>query len=660
LGLALFIRLLFWIDWNGADPYNLPVVDAATFDSEARGRLDGSWPGPTPFWQAPLYSYFLSGVYALFGERESMGRLVQAVLGSITCLFTWIIARRLFTTSWAPRAAFGLVAFSGPLLWLEGQLLRETLATCLLTVGVWTLLESRARGQRWWLAAGIFLGLTAAARENALLLIPLAAAWLAWSLRDRRAAATFVLGALLPLAPITWHNAVHGRALIPISTSGGINFFLANNAQADETLAIRPGRAWRELTARPWREERRLEPAAQAAFFQREAISWIVRHPLEFVSLSAKKCFQLVSAVERKRNLDLYEGASESWVLRPLLWRFERFGFPFGLFGPFALVGLALALAIGWKRLRTRAPDGTPDVSPDRDLIAMVAAGFLIALVLFFPSARHRAPALPMLALLAIFGAQQLWLRWRAGGSERGMAIASLSVAFLCTLVAPLPAEQPGEAPFLRATRLASVGREVEAEREYGLALGLDPHNAEAWSDLAVLRGRRGDLEGASFAAERAVTVDSTYARAWSDLASVAAARRATYRAHNAYDRALRLEPDLDDARVGLARLHLAQDRLDEAETVVHEGLELSPRSPQLWSLSAVCAQRRRDPVRAESALREALRWSPREADIWNDLGVLLVREGRNDEAVSAFISALTSDPKHPFALANLRRAQGR
>lgn len=597
-----------------------------------------------------------------------MGRLVQALLGSITCLFTWMIARRLFTSPstphwaqrWAPRAAFGIVAFSGPLLWLEGQLLRETLATCLLTIGVWTLLESRARGQRWWLAAGILLGLTAAARENALLLIPLAATWLAWSLRDRRAAAILVLGGLLPLAPITWHNTVHGRALIPISTSGGINLFLANNADADETLAIRPGRAWRELTARPWREERRLEPAAQASFFQREAFSWIVRHPIEFLSLSAKKSFQIVSAVERKRNLDLYEGASESWVLRPLLWRFDRFGFPFGLVGPFALVGLSLALAMGWKRLRTQTQTQTPEASPDRDLIAIIAAGFLITLVLFFPSARHRAPVLPMLALLAVFGAHQLWLRWRARGRERRWAVTNLAVSFLCTLAAPLPAEQPGEAPFLRATRLASIGRDAEAEREYGLSLGLDPHNAEAWSDLAVLRGRRGDLEGAEFAAERAVSVDSTYARAWSDLASVAVARRESFRAENAYDRALRLEPDLDEARVGLARLQLAQDRVDEAEELVHEGLELSPRSAQLWSLSAVCAQRRRDPVRAESALREALRWAPRDADIWNDLGVLLVREGRSDEAVTAFISALTSDPKHPFALANLRRAQGR
>ena len=45
--------------------------------------VDGHWLGDlSPFWQPPLYPYFLGLVFALFGPDYYIARLVQAVLGS--------------------------------------------------------------------------------------------------------------------------------------------------------------------------------------------------------------------------------------------------------------------------------------------------------------------------------------------------------------------------------------------------------------------------------------------------------------------------------------------------------------------------------------------------------------------------------------------------
>jgi len=123
--IALLPRVVFWAEWNDAGLLSLPVVDANTIDQEARGLLNGTWPIDKPFWQAPLYTYFVAGIYWITGVSWSITRLIQAFLGSGTCLLVWFLARRFLPSRWA-WLSFGICAFYGPLLYFEGQLLRDT------------------------------------------------------------------------------------------------------------------------------------------------------------------------------------------------------------------------------------------------------------------------------------------------------------------------------------------------------------------------------------------------------------------------------------------------------------------------------------------------------------------------------------------------------
>lgn len=643
--LALLPRLFFFFEWNRAGLLNLPVVDAATFDGEARALLAGTWPGAEPFWQAPLYSFFLGGLYRLFGWSWPTARLVQALIGAGSCVLVLALARRRLPERWA-RVAFGIACLYGPLLYFEGQLLRETLGTFLLLL--WALLDEIDRARPRLLramGAGLALGLATLCRENLLLLLPLALLLRLWKreVRAARAAAAMLIGFALAVTPVTVHNARTAHAFIPISTSGGINLFLANNADARHTLAIRPGREWTALVARPWRETRRAEEIEASRFFYRAATRWMVDQPGAFLAGLLRKGLDLCAAREVKRNLDLYEARGGSRLLAILLWKIGPFGFPFGLVGPLALLGL------GWRFRR----------DPLAWVVLLIAAG----VVLFFPSARHRLPMIPFLVILAAAALEELVRRWReARGSLAGPGVALVLCLALALLGGgPLGATDlppaPAEPHFLRGTALAALARDREAVTELQQAVRIDPRHEEAWADLAVLFGRGGDLARAEEAATRAVAIDSTFAEAWSDLASVEAARGDTARAEASYRHALRLEPDLTAAAVGLGRL-LERARLDDAIAVLRAARDEAPKEEELALLLAALESRRGDTAGAARTLESLLATRPRNADAWNNLGIARAQLGRREEARAAFQRALAIAPAHASARRNLERIE--
>lgn len=652
--LALVPRLAFWFEWNHAFPLNLPVVDAATFDAEARGWSAGTWPGPAPYWQAPLYSHVLGLLYQVFGWSWPVARLLNALLGAGTCVMTYALARRRLSEG-AARLAFGIVALYGPLLYFEGQLLRETLSTFLL-LGAVVLQDSRLelddarslsswRDRVSWLAAGLLYGLAVDARENALVILPIAlvTAFVAPRThpvsRRRTSAALLAAGFLLAVLPITWHNLRTSQAFVPISTSGGINFYLANNPRAEETLAIRPGRDWNALTARPWREAGLVEPAAQSSFFAREAMRWMTADPVGFLRGLAWKAARLFSAQEVKRNQDLYESRRGSRLLAALFWRLGPFGFPFGVVGPLAVAGFVLlARRHGlWAR---------------RNWLLWITIAYAAGIILFFPSARHRIPLVPLLAVAAAAAVSALRNR-----TERTLTGSIALATLLLSLAAgERTKDRPAEQAFLRGTALASWQRNSEAERELLRAVEFEPTHAEAWADLAVLAGSSGRLDVAHERVGRALRSDSTFAEAWSDLGSIEMAEGDTLRAIAAFEHALRLERDQVDACLGLARLQAARGSFEVALDRLEPALTAYPRRADLWLLRAGYLTQAGRRTEAVDAYRRHLALAPRSVEAWNNLGILLAVLGQRASAEQAFLRAIQLEPSHAAARANLER----
>ena len=126
------------------------------------GLAAGNWlgRGQGPFWQPPLYPYFLGLIKLAFPESfYYVARFVQALIGSLTCVLLYLVGQRLFGSGIG--FVGGLIAaVYGPLIYFDARLLPASLATLLTLVSILLLMRSVERPTRSiFMAAGFALGL---------------------------------------------------------------------------------------------------------------------------------------------------------------------------------------------------------------------------------------------------------------------------------------------------------------------------------------------------------------------------------------------------------------------------------------------------------------------------------------------------------------------
>jgi hypothetical protein len=191
LVLALSARLLYLSEidkspfydvryWKGTDSYNFFVwalqIAAGAEVGEGIYAI-----------QAPLYPYFLAAVFKLGGGNLLVPRFIQLFLGSFTALLAFLLGRRLK----GPLAGLmaGLIcAFYGPLIFYEGAILRDGLATFLYLVFIYSLVKARERpGLSSGSLLGLFFGLSILIKPNILVMVPVIG-WSLWVWREPVAA----------------------------------------------------------------------------------------------------------------------------------------------------------------------------------------------------------------------------------------------------------------------------------------------------------------------------------------------------------------------------------------------------------------------------------------------------------------------------------------
>jgi Flp pilus assembly protein TadD len=406
--LALILRLLHLSSMAASSPFfTSPVVDAYTYTLQARAIAGGAWLDFTPgaFWQPPLYAWFLGAVHKLSAEHFFvLARVLQAVLGALSCALLFEIGRRVFGTACGIAAGVGLALY-GPAIYFDAELLPASLALLFPLLLFLCLPDTTARWPRW-LGVGLLLGLGALQVPTILALAPCLVLWLATRQRDGSLAvaggairfAALGGGVLLVLSPIFGRNAVIGDDPVLISWNGGVNFYLGNNVDYPATTHIRPGQPWLDLMARAHVNARdtgqdsgTVTGSANSQFFYGEALHFIRTQPDAWLSVIGLKTWSLLHGEEIGRNQSPYLARRRSPVLVGLMWD-DPLYIPFGLVTPLALFGLGLAL--------TR---------PGR---ARLVAGFVLCygagVVLFFVTARYRMPIVPFALLLAAEGGRAL------------------------------------------------------------------------------------------------------------------------------------------------------------------------------------------------------------------------------------------------------------
>lgn len=367
-----------------------------------------------PFFHGPLYPYFVSLLYLRFGHDHDPVAWTQRVLGAITVVLIFYLARRVFGKK-AGWVAGLLAAFCPLCLFYEGELLVETLSLFLHMSAICLLVEAATRKTlRWWLASGILIGLCCICRPNALLLVP-AIALLGYyaTLGTRRVRVSHSLVFLIAVAafvtPITFLNLFVGGRFFLVTYSGSYNMYIGN---APDSLGVFH------------------TPPSMKAIREKEQkedidINWIYylwqeirKDPLLLPKKLALKTRLFWQSGELPCDVNFY--------LRIPFSPFYNIPFRWAFITPLGLIGLLYTL-------RKEFPKHLDD---PRLLLAGYLFVYMVSVILVFVPGRLRMPALAILiifashAVITLLEGLGLWIRKR--DPKARTAFLAILLGWLC------------------------------------------------------------------------------------------------------------------------------------------------------------------------------------------------------------------------------------
>lgn len=632
--LALVVRLVYAAQMWQCPLFQNPTMDAGAYYALARRFAEGHWANPSgqPYWQPPFYMYVLAVWFKLAGTSVAAAKNAQLVLGSVNCVLVMLLGWRVLGRR-VGIVAGAAMALYGPMVYFDGEILTPTLQVFLNLCAILLLLTaSERKSPALFAAAGLILGLSVILRPDVAVFAAGAVVWAALSLRrteprPRVALCCALLAAFaaLPTLPIMVRNKAVGRDDVLISSNGGLNFYIGNNPREEWTRSIRPGPDWDALQAMPKKDNPDAKPSEQSTWFYRKGIEYATSRPASFAALMVKKTVMYLTAVEGRRNHDLYFHRQYSPLYAALTFKTTWFAFPFGIVLPLAVVGLAC---------RPRGRESA--------LLIWYLAAMLAVTVAFFVCARYRITAVPVLLVFAAHGALELPPIAR---SRRwvliGLALAALVVSnanlyhvdrdqraieadtryYLGSILQGRGEAAGAEREFRRsialnpdyevsryqyALLLADQGRDEEARKQLLECLRIDPASPATASKLGEIAEKRGDLPEAIRRYESAARRDAAFTENLVSLAEKAYSRKDYALAERALRGVIAARPDFADARRSLGIVLMKTGRLDEAVETLRDACDLNSDSPDSWHALGLALQKARRQREAQAAFRRA------------------------------------------------------
>ncbi len=544
--LALAVRVAYIFELDASPLFVHPAVDAKTYTYHAQRLAAGNWLGigEGPFWQPPLYAYFLGAVKVLFPESFFYAaRFVQTLLGALVCAMSWWIGRSLFNPAVGLLAGIG-AALCGPLIFFDGELLPASLAAFVDLLALVVLLRVWRRPSRWgFLGAGAAFGVGALAVPTVLtfaVAVPIVLLWVAPRRQGLAWAGAFALGVILAIAPVAWRNWAIGGDGVGISYNAGINLYIGNNPDYAETVAIRPGWEWDHLVTQPARKGI-ARPSAKSAYFAERASDYIRGDPTAWLGLMGYKLGAFWHGDERGRNQPIYFWRTYSKVLSATLWK-AGIAFPFGLVAPLALWGMLLSL----RRLGPTWP-------------LLYVLSYCLGVVAFFVAARYRVPVLPVVMVFAAYG---LWVLWAWGRAScwrslgLGLVICAAFAFAANSHLAPMDMEGDAAIHYNLGNAYAKAGNKERALAAFERAVAEDPEYWQAWLNLGGVKAALGDLAGGGEIFARVAQKAPRQVEPWMNLAHVRIVQQDIEGAFSCYESALAANPKLLPAYVEMIRLY--------------------------------------------------------------------------------------------------------
>ncbi|HUT28904.1 MAG TPA: tetratricopeptide repeat protein [Sedimentisphaerales bacterium] len=637
--LALSVRGLYLYESSDNPTFRAPIVDSLTYDQMARRLVGGEGLTPDFFWQQFFYPFFLSLVYFFTSCSVVSARIIQLLLGAVTCVLTYRLGAKIFGRPAGVLAGL-TVALHGPLMFFEGELLAAGWAAFWAALLILLFLTTAKKKSVWMcVVLGLCGALSVITRPN---FIPffaagsawLAAVWLRGHLGPKRVALGLLgmaAGFLAVTVPVASQNYRLTGSFTFLPGTGGLNLYIGNNPDF-EAVSIRPGIEWQRIVDLPLKEGRRSRTERQEFFYAR-TFEYMRAEPMSFLKGLLHKGTEFFSSREMPGNIDIYLFTRWSRLLGVLTWKLRGFGFPFGVLLPLSLLGLFFY------------PRKVP--APVWLFLILYPASVILTHV----EARYRVPVVPPVCILAGAALVRIAELVRAGDWRRLTAagIFCAGICFVCSVAGPFYSERhinyEAELCYGLGDSLEKRGRTEQAIEAYSTAVTLRGDYVEAYHNMALLLVQQRRVPEAIANFNTALELDPENSELHKDLGMALSLQGQSDQAISHYRKALELDPANAKAHSYLGLALAARGSLEEAVRHYREAIRLEPNDADVHYSLGVALQLQAKPAEAVEQYNEALRINPDLFNAHSNLGVIYAAQGKLDQAIGHFTEAVRIKP---------------
>ncbi len=203
----------------------------------------------------------------------------------------------------------------------------------------------------------------------------------------------------------------------------------------------------------------------------------------------------------------------------------------------------------------------------------------------------------------------------------------------------------------LAAQRRGSI---ADAKRQYALLLEIDPDNAAAYGNLAIIAAQQGDLAEAEQLLRRATSLRPDDALSFNNLGLVLLQQGRTTEAIVAHRRAIELRPAYAEAHFALGNAFKQQGALADAIASYGNAIAIRAGYPEAFNNIGVVLQRQGRRSEAIAAYHKALALRPTYGEASFNLGVVLHESGELAAAEAAYREVIQSGADIPLLHNNL------
>lgn len=536
------------------------------------------------FFRAPLYPYVLALFFKLFGISHWSIVIIQNILGILTSLITYSLAKLLFNNKIAFWSGL-VVAIFPTLIYFEGEIMITSLSVFLYTLSFFLL--SRALNNptiKNIFLAGLVFGFSAISRPTILPLIivfPITYI-LIYKFKEIKPclinSMIFGFAVLIPILPVTFTNLVKGGELVLISTQGGVNFYIGNNREADGISVISPGPNLRMgvyedniWTASIDEAERRtgqkMSQSEISDFWFKEGLNEIRSDVTRFIGLYLKKLYLFWHGQEIFNNKPLYFAGEYSWLMKSLIWK-NIINFPSGIIIPFMFLGIFLA----WRH------------NQYSKAAIMVLVIFTFIMALFFVCARFRQPVMPLSIMFAVYAVDRIITFFK---EDRTKMVVVLSISIILTVIFNWGGDVESKDNLSQFN--AVLGSVYLDKNDYEQAITYleksieyQPKNFQIYEILGKTYLQTWQYENAKIVYQKGVYLYPEYTLFNYGLGEVAKSEKDYQKAKEYYHRCVNNSPKYAPAYEGLARVFEVEYQIDSSIFYYEKIIKLSGRNDRI------------------------------------------------------------------------------